>query len=148
MSRPAAILRLIRARARRRPGPVLFTVIGLTVATGFAGAVAAQSTIAGDRAARDVLRRLSPLERAVRITTSDVVGPSIESRARALLHTLGLRTQAEVALLNPVRLSGWSSARRRSTRLAHGRQHAHRAGRAAQLTVPCCSRAGTWGQPP
>ncbi len=106
MSRPAAILRLIRARARRRPGPVLFTVIGLTVATGFAGAVAAQSTIAGDRAARDVLRRLSPLERAVRITTSDVVGPSIESRARALLHTLGLRTQAEVALLNPVRLSG------------------------------------------
>ena len=106
MSRPAAILRLIRARARRRPGPVLFTVIGLTVATGFAGAVAAQSTIAGDRAARDVLGGLSPLERAVRITTSDVVGPSIESRARALLRTLGLRTQAEVALLNPVRLSG------------------------------------------
>ncbi len=106
MSRVAAILRLTRARARRRPGPAVFAVIGLAVATAFAGAVVAQSTIAGDRAAREVLRGLSPLDRAVRITTSDVVGPSLESRVRSLLAGLSLSTQAEVVLLNPVRLYG------------------------------------------
>src|SRR5581483_7947615 len=101
-----AILGLIRARMLARPGRAAFIVVGLAIATAFTGSVAAEGTIAGDRAARSVLARLSPLERAIRLTTSDIVDPSTERHARGLLHSLQLRAPTEVVLLDPVRLSG------------------------------------------
>ncbi len=101
-----SLLRLVRARARRRPGRWLLTVLGLACATAFTGAVAAQSTIAGDRAAHAVLSGLTQLDRAVRVTWPGVVTPTVSHRAQALLRGLGLGSGTEVVLLDPVRLSG------------------------------------------
>lgn len=106
MSSVGAILGLVRARLRARPGRAGLTVLGLAVAVAFAGAVAAEGTVAGDHAAGDVLSALSPLDRTVRLTTSDVVTPAIQRQATGLLASLGLRTPIEVVLMNPVRLSG------------------------------------------
>lgn len=101
-----AIATLVLARARRRPGRWLLMVVGVAIATAFAGVVAAESTIAGDQAARSALAGLSPLSRTVRITWQGVVTPSVERRARSLMRSLGIGGTTEVAVLNPVRLSG------------------------------------------
>ncbi len=106
MSGLGAIATLVLARARRRPGRWLLMVVGLALATAFAGAVVAESTIAGDQAARSDLAGLSPLSRTVRITWPGVVTPSVERRARGVMRSLGIGQPTEVALLNPVRLSG------------------------------------------
>jgi hypothetical protein len=106
MSGLGAITALVLARARRRPGRWLLMVVGLALATAFAGAVAAESTIAGNQAARSALAGLSPLSRTVRVTWQGVVTPSVERRARSLIGSLGIGVPTEVALLNPVRLNG------------------------------------------
>jgi hypothetical protein len=93
-------------RARRRPGRRLLTSLGVALAIAFAGAIAAESTIAGDQAARSSLNGLSTLGRTVRVTWQGVVTPAVERRAHSLLESLGLGAQTEVVLLNPVRLSG------------------------------------------
>ena len=56
----AAPLPLVAARARRRPWQWLPGVLGLVVATAFACAVVAEATVAGDQAARAVLKRREP----------------------------------------------------------------------------------------
>ncbi len=101
-----ATTRLVLARARRRPGRWLLIVLGLALATAFAGAVAGESTIAGDQAARSVLAGLSPLDRAVRVTWQGPFTPAVERSARRVLRELGLGDQTKVVLLNPVRLGG------------------------------------------
>jgi hypothetical protein len=101
-----ATMTLVLARARRRPGRWLLTALGVALATAFAGAIAAESTIAGDQAARSSLSGLSAVGSAVRVTWQGVVTPAVERQAHLLLESLGLGAQAEVVLLNPVRLSG------------------------------------------
>ncbi len=102
----AGPLTLIIARARRRPGRWLLIGLGIGLTVAFAGAVAAQGTIAGDQAARSVLLGLAPLDRAVRVTWQGPVSGSTREQATALLRSLGLAQQTEVDLLNPVRLDG------------------------------------------
>jgi hypothetical protein len=102
----SAILRLVGARARRRPARWLLTAIGIALATAFAGAIAGEGTIAGDRAARASLRGVGAVDRPVRVTWQGVVTPAVQRRARALLHGLGLGSVTEVVLMGPVRLSG------------------------------------------
>jgi hypothetical protein len=89
----AAPLMLVAARARRRPGRWLLTALGVSLAVAFAGAVAAEGTIAGDLGARSVLEGLSPLDRTVRITWQGVVTPTVARQARVLLGGLGLGRQ-------------------------------------------------------
>jgi hypothetical protein len=102
----SAILKLVGARARRRPARWLLTALGIALATAFAGAIAGESTIAGDRAARASLRGVGAVDRPVRVTWQGVVTPAVQLRARALLHGLGLGGVTEVVLMGPVRLSG------------------------------------------
>lgn len=106
MSGLGAIATLVLARVRRRPGRWLLIVVGIAIATAFAGAVAAESTIAGDQAARSSLAGLTPLARTVRITWPGVVTPSVERRARSVMRSLGIGPTTAVAVLSPVRLSG------------------------------------------
>jgi hypothetical protein len=101
-----AALSLVLARASNRPGRWLLTGLGIGLGIAFAGAVVAEATVAADRSARTVLAALSPLDRAVRITSQDVVTPRVEHDAVAALDALGLTRATEVALLNPVRLGG------------------------------------------
>ena len=100
------LLMLVAARVRRRPARWLLPAAGIALATAFAGAVAVESTIAADQAARAVLSGLSPPDRTVRVTWEGPVTPAAGRQARALLRDLGLGSQTEVALLDPVRLSG------------------------------------------
>jgi hypothetical protein len=100
------MLRTVLARARRRPGRWLLTVLGLALATGFAGAVSVESTVAGDQAARSVLSRTTELERTVAITWPNPVSPAIERRANAVLQRLSLGPRSAVLLLAGVRLNG------------------------------------------
>jgi hypothetical protein len=102
----AAPLQLVAARARRRPGRWLWPVLGLTLAVAFACGVAAEATVAGDRAARATLARLDPLQRAVTVTQQGPAAPAVDHHARALLAALGLPAPTRTVLLNPVRLSG------------------------------------------
>jgi hypothetical protein len=102
----AAPLTLVLARARRRPRRWLLPSLGLALATAFAGAVAAEGVLAGDQAARTVLRGLSPLQRTVRVTWQRISSPAVERRARSLLDELGLPRQTQTTLLDPVRLDG------------------------------------------
>ena len=102
----AAPLQLVAARARCRPTRWLWPVLGLTLAVAFACGVAAESTIAGDRAARATLAALDPLQRAVTVTYQGPAGAAVDRRARALLARLGLPAVTRTVLLNPVRLSG------------------------------------------
>ncbi len=102
----AAALALVAARARRRPGRWLLPALGIALAAAFAGAVAAEGAVAGDQSARDVLHGLSPLARSVRVSWQGPVTGPVRRQARDLLRGLGLGTQTEVVLLNPVRLNG------------------------------------------
>ncbi len=102
----AAPLRLVAARARQRPGRLLLPGLGIALAAAFVIGVAAEGAIAGDQSARAVLAGLSPLERSVRVTWQGVLTPPVARQAGALLRGLGLDTQTEVLLLNPVRLGG------------------------------------------
>jgi hypothetical protein len=72
----------------------------------FACGVAAESTVAGDRAARATLAALAPLQRAVTVTYQGPAPAAVDRRARALLGRLGLPAPTRSVLLNPVRLSG------------------------------------------
>jgi hypothetical protein len=101
-----APLVLIAARVRRRPWRWLPAVAGLALATGFASAVAAEGTIAGDQAARTVLAASPPLQRAVAVSWQGPGTPVVERQARGLLRSLGVLTPTRVVLMNPVRLSG------------------------------------------
>ncbi len=102
----AAPVQLVAARVRRRPGRWLWPALGLTLAVAFACGVAAEGTIAGDRAARATLARLSPLQRAVTVTDQQLVSAAADRQARGLLAGLGLPAPTRTVLLNPVRLSG------------------------------------------
>ncbi|MBV9819203.1 MAG: hypothetical protein JOZ07_12780 [Solirubrobacterales bacterium] len=106
MARLWAPLSLAVARARRAPGRWTWPALGLILAAAFACAVAAEATIAGDRAARDTLRALGPAQRTVTITIQGPADAGADRRARALLAGLGLPAPTETILLNPVRLSG------------------------------------------
>jgi hypothetical protein len=101
-----APLMLAAARGRRHPVRWILPALGIALAAAFAMAVAAQSQIAGDQAARSVLDMASPLDSEVRITWQGPVSPSVADQARALLRGLGLGAPTEVVLMNPVRLSG------------------------------------------
>jgi hypothetical protein len=71
--------------------------------------VAAEATIAGDRAARESLAGLEPLQRAVTLIDQDPARPAsdaVDRHARALLAGLGLPAPTRPVLLNPVRLGG------------------------------------------
>jgi hypothetical protein len=72
----------------------------------FACGVAAEATIAGDRAARESLGRLDPAQRAVTLTQQGPASGAVDRHARALLAGLGLPAPTRTVLLNPVRLSG------------------------------------------
>lgn len=102
----SAVLALVLARARRRPGRFAVAVLGIAVAIAFGGAVLAESTIAGDQAARRILEQASPPERSVRIDWSGPASPAIAASARRTLSGLGLPAQTRVVLMSPVRLDG------------------------------------------
>jgi len=72
------VSKLIAARLRRRPARYLLTAIGVAIAVAFGGAVVGQATIAGDRAAHDVLSTASPV---VRVTWQGAVTPAIRRQA-------------------------------------------------------------------
>ena len=78
-----ASLMLIIARARRRPGRWLLAVVGVALAAGFAGAVAAEGTIAGDQAARVALRSLHELDRTFSVTYQGELTPAVRAQAIA-----------------------------------------------------------------
>ncbi len=122
----SAILTLAWAHARRRPARFIVACAGAAVAVAFAAAVLGESTLAGDRAARDTLAQASPVQRAVRVTWSDPVTPAVERQARGVMAAAGLPAQSEAVLFSPIRLSGslvqlaavaplggWSSGARR-----------------------------------
>src|SRR5437867_3263871 len=101
-----APLMLAAARARRRPARWLLPALGIALAAAFAAGVAAESQIASDESARSVLDRTSPLATEVRVTWQGAISPGVADQARALLRGLGLGSQTEVVLMNPVRLGG------------------------------------------
>ena len=101
-----APLMLAAARGRRRPARWLLPVLGIALAAAFAAGVAAQSQVAGDQSARSVLDGTSRLGSEVRVTWQGAVSPGVADQARALLRGLGLGSQTEVVLMNPVRLGG------------------------------------------
>jgi hypothetical protein len=101
-----APLMLAAARARRRPARWLLPMLGIALAAAFAAGVAAESQIASDESARSVLDRASPLATEVRVTWQGAVSPGVADQARALLRGLGVGSQTEVVLMNPVRLGG------------------------------------------
>ena len=101
-----APLMLAAARGRRRPARWLLPVLGIALAAAFAAGVAAQSQVAGDQSARSVLDGTSRLGSEVRVTWQGAVSPGVANQARALLRGLGLGSQTEVVLMNPVRLGG------------------------------------------
>ena len=101
-----APLMLAAARGRRRPARWLLPVLGIALAAAFAAGVAAQSQVAGDQSARSVLDGTSRLGSEVRVTWQGPVSPGVADQARALLRGLGLGSQTEVVLMNPVRLGG------------------------------------------
>ncbi len=102
----SAPLMLASARGRRRPARWLLPALGIALAAAFAAGVAAESAIAADQSARSVLASTSPLDSEVRVTWQGAVGPGVADQARALLGGLGLGSQTEVVLMNPVRLDG------------------------------------------
>src|SRR5690242_13178317 len=53
-----------------------------------------------------LLDRTSPLATEVRVTWQGAITPGVADQARALLRELGLGSQTEVVLMNPVRLAG------------------------------------------
>ena len=101
-----APLMLAAARGRRRPARWLLPALGIALAAAFAAGVAAQSQVAGDQSARSVLDGTSRLGSEVRVTWQGPVSPGVADQARALLRGLGLGSQTEVVLMNPVRLGG------------------------------------------
>src|SRR5690348_4708656 len=101
-----APLMLAAARGRRRPARWVLPVLGIALAAAFAAGVAAQSQVAGDQSARSVLDGTSGLGSEVRVTWQGAISPGVANRARALLRGLGLGSQTEVVLMNPVRLGG------------------------------------------
>jgi hypothetical protein len=102
-----APLTLVAARARRRPQRWLLPALGIALAAGFAGAVAATGAITGDQAARSVLDRLPPLVRTVRVTSQGTAIASVPPSARRRLGDLDLGAPTRVLLLRPVRLEGY-----------------------------------------
>ena len=102
----SAPLLLAAARGRRRPGRWLLPALGIALAVAFAAGVAAESQVAGDQSARSVLGSTSPLDSEVRVTWQGAISPGVPDQARALLRGLGLGSQTEVVLMNPVRLDG------------------------------------------
>ncbi|MGI8716091.1 MAG: hypothetical protein ACR2NR_23500, partial [Solirubrobacteraceae bacterium] len=75
------------------------------LAVAFACGVAAEATIAGDRAARDTLAALTTSERAVTLIQQGPATSAADRAARALLAGLVLPAPTRALLLNPVRLS-------------------------------------------
>src|SRR5258708_3037078 len=116
-----APLMLAAARVRRRPARWLLPVLGIALAAAFAAGVVAESQIASDESARSVLDRASPLATEVRVTWQGAVGPGVADQARALLGGLGLGAQAEVVLMNPVRLGGGAGGRKVGGKKGPGR---------------------------
>ncbi len=106
MSAVGALARLAVARARRRGGGWLLSVAGIALVVTYGGAVVVAATLTADHSAHAVLRAVAPADRAVRLTWQGVLTPNVRPTALALLHRLGLRSPAEVVLLNPVRLGG------------------------------------------
>ncbi len=99
-------LTLALARARRRPWRALAPALGIALAAAFVGAVWAEGTIAGERAARSALAGLTPAQRAVTITWQGAAGAGVDRRARAALTGVGLGPTTAATLLSPVRLDG------------------------------------------
>lgn len=99
-------LMLVLARARRNRRRWAAPTLAIGLATAFAGAVAAQSVIVGDQAARSVLTHSSPLDRTVRATWQGPLTPAVTAAANAALGGRELGPVTRVLALDPVRLSG------------------------------------------
>src|SRR5919197_1436544 len=102
----AAPLKLAAARARRRPGRWLAPALGIAIAAAFAGGMAAEGVVAGDRAARSALEDLPPPDRTVRVTWGGGVTTNVPRQADGLFRRLGLSSRTDVVVLHPVRLGG------------------------------------------
>src|SRR3954447_11070187 len=94
------------ARARRRPGRWLVPALGIALAGAFAGGVAAEGVVAGDRAGPSALDGLSPPDRTVRVTWGGTPAPGVTRQAHGLFRGLGLGPRTDVVILRPVRLDG------------------------------------------
>ena len=101
----AGPLTIVAARARRSRTWILPT-LALALIFAFAGALASESVIVGDQAARAELRGISPLDRAIRLVWEGPLTPYGQHTAEGVFSHLGVRRPTEVLLLNPVRLSG------------------------------------------
>ncbi|HET6868482.1 MAG TPA: hypothetical protein VFH80_21385 [Solirubrobacteraceae bacterium] len=99
-------LMLVLARARRNRKRWAAPSLAIALATAFAGAVAAQSVIVGDQAARSVLAHSSPVDRTVRATWQGPLTPAVVAAARGALGGRELGPVTQVLALDPVRLSG------------------------------------------
>jgi hypothetical protein len=95
---------VVAARVRRSRSWILPT-LALALVFGFAGAVASESLIVGDQAARAALRGLAPIDRTVRLVWEGPLTPYGVSTAERVFARLGVRHPTQVLLLNPVRLS-------------------------------------------
>ncbi|HEU0193478.1 MAG TPA: hypothetical protein VFQ71_04725, partial [Gaiellales bacterium] len=101
-----APLILVLARARRRPGRWAIPSLAIALTVAFAGAVATEAVIVGDHAARAVLSRASPPDRAVRLTWTGPLTPAVTEQASRVLAQPGLGPATEVLALNPARIGG------------------------------------------
>jgi hypothetical protein len=101
----AGPLTIAAARARRSRTWILPT-LALALVFGFAGALASESVIVGDQAARADLREIAPPDRAIRLVWEGPLTPYGVHTAHGVFSRLSLPRPTEVLLLNPVRLSG------------------------------------------
>lgn len=100
----AGPLTVVAARARRSRTWIL-PCLTLALVVGFAGAAVSESVIVGDQAARATLKRLTPIDRAVRLVWEGPLTPYGQRTANTVFIRFGIARPARVLLLNPVRLS-------------------------------------------
>ena len=100
----AGPLTLVAARARRSRSWILPT-LALAVVVGFAGAAVSESVIVGDQSARAAVKRLDPINRAVRLVWEGPLTAYAVHTADTVFSRLGIPRPTRLLLLNPVRLS-------------------------------------------
>ncbi len=101
----AGPLTVVTARARRSRNWIL-PCVTLALVVGFAGGAVSETVIVGDQAARSMLRRLDPIDRAVRLVWEGPLTPYGRRTANTVFTRFGVRRPTQVLLLNPVRLRG------------------------------------------
>ena len=99
-----AVAALALRRVRGHPGRWLLALVGVMLATAYAGGLLAESRILADQTARAALRQLPADQAAVRLIWPGIVTPAVGRHAVGTLRGLGLQAVTEVVLMNPVRL--------------------------------------------